>query len=448
MFERIAITLPEILQEDARLVIRALECGYSRVHLRKPEASEEEVAGIIEQIPVRFRSRISIHYYPELAVRYGLGGIHLNQRSNKVPEGFIGLVSRSCHSLEELEKYKRECDYLFLSPVYDSISKKGYKSNFSKETLKKAAGQGIIDSKVYALGGVDESKAEELETLGFGGGAMLGCVWDRLVTPPAVLTIAGSDCSGGAGIQADIKTISAFGCYAASVITAVTAQNTLGVHSVEAVSPAMIREQMLAVFEDLDICAVKTGMIYDIQTAEAITDILKRYRSIPVICDPVMVSTSGSVLMKEDCRTYVEKELFPLCSLITPNLNEASLLAGIRISSVGQMKETAVNLSERYGCAVLIKGGHLDGDSMCDILYDGIMHEFTTERVHSSNLHGTGCTLSSAIASRLALNASGIFHPDSPLADAVRAAKAYIQTAISKAGRMHIGHGNGPLWHF
>ncbi len=448
MFERIAITLPEILQEDALLIIRALECGYSRVHLRKPEASEEEIAGIIEQIPVKFSNRISIHYYPDIAVLYGLGGIHLNQRSNKVPEGFDGLVSRSCHSLEEVEKYKRECDYLFLSPIYDSISKKGYKSNFSKETLKEAAEKRIIDSKVYALGGVDESKVTELESLGFGGGAMLGCVWKRLETPPAVLTIAGSDCSGGAGIQADIKTISAFGCYAASAITAITAQNTLGVRSVEAISPAMIQNQMQAVFEDLDISAVKIGMIYDIHTAEAITEILEKYPDIPVICDPVMVSTSGSVLMKDDCRAYVEKELFPLCSLITPNLNEASLLAGIRISSVGQMKETAVKLSERYGCAVLVKGGHLDGDSMCDILYDGTIHEFETAKVHSSNLHGTGCTLSSAIASHLALSTYGIFPPDSPLADAVGAAKAYIRTAISKASRMHIGNGNGPLWHF
>lgn len=448
MFERIAITLPEILQEDALLIIRALECGYSRVHLRKPEASEEEIAGIIEQIPVKFRNRISIHYYPDIAVLYGLGGIHLNQRSNKVPAGFRGLVSRSCHSLEEVEKYKSECDYLFLSPIYDSISKKGYKSNFSKETLKKAAEQRIIDSKVYALGGVNESKVEEIESLGFGGGAMLGCVWNRLETPPAVLTIAGSDSSGGAGIQADIKTISAFRCYAASVITAITAQNTLGVRSVEAVSPAIIRDQMLAVFEDLNINAVKTGMIYDIHTAEAITDILEKYPNIPVICDPVMVSTSGTVLMKDDCRTYVEKELFPLCSLITPNLNEASLLAGCRIKTVEQMKETAVKLSERYGCAVLVKGGHLEGNSMCDILYDGTIHEFETAKVHSSNLHGTGCTLSSAIASHLALSTYGIFPPDSPLADAVSAAKAYIRTAISKAGRMHIGNGNGPLWHF
>lgn len=462
------------MPEDARLIIRALDKGYTRIHIRKPNATDEQVADIIEQIPLSYRKRISIHYQLDLAVVYGLGGIHLNSRNHIIPPGFKGLVSRSCHSLDEIKQYKDACDYLFLSPIYDSISKKGYKSGFDADVLAKAGQEGIIDCKVCALGGVTPARLSELEELGFGGAAMLGCVWDELETPPIVLTIAGSDCSGGAGIQADIKTISALGCYAASVITAVTSQNTLGVRQVEQVSPDMVRSQLSAVFDDLNVSAIKIGMIHETATAKAITDILRLHPEIPVICDPVMVSTSGTVLMNEECRNYIEKELFPLCTLITPNLHETSVLIGHRteIRTASQMEEAAATLSAKYGCAVLIKGGHLEGDNMIDILYDGTIHKFTTEKIISRNLHGTGCTLSSAIASYLALlqgnshsrlnqgnnhnnhnthnnhNAGQMRQYAAALPEAVQAGKSYTRSAISNASRMEIGHGNGPLWHF
>ena len=436
----IAITLPDIIDGDASLIVRALQKGYDRVHLRKPSASVEEIMGIIEKIPHEYRDRVTLHEHHILAEIFGLGGIHLNRRFSDIPANFKGLISRSCHSLEEIAIYKNQCDYLFLSPIYDSISKAGYCSNFSADELAQACRNGIIDSRVYALGGVTRDKFPELENWGFGGGAMLGSVWSALTTPPVVLTIAGSDCSGGAGIQADIKTISALNCYGASVITAITAQNTVKVSAVEPVTQSLVARQMQAVFDDLDVACVKIGMIYNSESALAIIQELKKHTSVPIVYDPVMISTSGTELMKKECRELIEKELFPLCSLITPNLHEASLLSGIGISGISQMKEAAIHLYKKYGCAVLVKGGHLDSDTMSDLLYDGNFYEFATSKINSTNLHGTGCTLSSAIASYIALSAK--------LPEAVAKAKAFVQKAISNACGMSLGKGNGPLWHF
>lgn len=436
----IAITLPDIIDGDARMIVSAIERGYDRVHLRKPSASVEEIMGIIEKIPHEYRDRVTLHEHHILAEIFGLGGIHLNHRFSDIPNDYQGLISRSCHSLEEIATYKDQCDYLFLSPIYDSISKAGYCSNFSAEELAAAGRNGIIDSKVIALGGVTRDKFPELESWGFGGGAMLGAVWSEHITPPVVLTIAGSDCSAGAGIQADIKTISALNCYGASVITAITAQNTMGVSGVEPVTPSMIARQMQAVFDDLDVACVKIGMIYNSESAFAIIQELKKHPSVPIVYDPVMISTSGTELMKEECRQLIEHQLFPLCSLITPNIHEAALLSGMDISTTSQMKEAALRLHQKYGCAVLVKGGHLDSDTMSDLLYDGNLYEFATSKINSTNLHGTGCTIASAIASYIALGAK--------LPEAVAKAKAFVQKAISNACGMSLGKGNGPLWHF
>lgn len=439
--KKIAITFPEVIDGDARLIVRALKKGYDRVHLRKPSASIMEIANIIEKIPLEYRSRVTLHEHHSLAGIFGLGGIHLNRRFSDIPIDFKGLVSRSCHSFDEIIRHKDRCDYLFLSPIYNSISKAGYCSNFTAAELAEARRDGIIDSKVYALGGVTEEKFAELADWGFGGGAMLGSVWSGLMNPPVVLSIAGSDSCGGAGIQADIKTISALDCYAASVITAITAQNTLGVSGIEPVTPSMIAMQMQAVFDDLNVAGVKIGMIHNSESALAIVKELKNHPSVPIVCDPVMLSTSGTELMKKGCRELIENELFPLCTLITPNLLEAELLSGMTISTPVQMKSAAISLSRKYGCAVLVKGGHLDSDTMSDVLYDGDeIHEYSTAKINSANLHGTGCTLSSAIASHLSLGAK--------LPDAVAKAKTFVHKAISNAALMNIGKGNGPLWHF
>ncbi len=258
--------------------------------------------------------------------------------------------------------------------------------------------------------------------------------------PPVVLSVAGSDSSGGAGIQADIKTVSALGCYAASVVTAVTAQNTQGVRDVFGVPPELIRAQLDAVMEDMPVAAVKTGMLFDEAAVRAVVETLRRHRPRFVVCDPVMIATSGSRLIADGAAYVMSRELFPLVTLLTPNLHEASVLLGSPIRTLEQMRRAAHELACRYGVAVLVKGGHLSGDRMCDVLFsDGKTAAFEGERIDSANLHGTGCTLSSAIASFLALGRE--------LPDAVAEAKRYVIRAIAAARAMSLGQGNGPLWH-
>ena len=257
-----------------------------------------------------------------------------------------------------------------------------------------------------------------------------------------VLTIAGSDSSGGAGIQADIKTISALGGYAASVITAVTVQNTLGVHAVQSVLPEIVRGQIEAVMDDLQPVAIKIGMVSDIQIVRTIVDCLREYIPEYIVYDPVMVSTSGRKLMSDETIEEIKRELLPLVTLITPNLDEASVLTDKSIHNIHEMQEAAKRLVDEYQTSVLIKGGHLEGDRMCDLLHtsESIFHIYEEKKIESNNLHGTGCTLSSAIATNLAKGY--------PLRESIQHAKSYITQAIIAGKDLHIGHGNGPLWHF
>lgn len=260
--------------------------------------------------------------------------------------------------------------------------------------------------------------------------------------PAVVLSIAGSDCSGGAGIQADIKAISALGAYAATAITAVTVQNTRGVSEVHALPPTVVAAQVEAVLSDLRPGALKIGMIDSAATASALCEVLRKYPAAPVVYDPVMISTSGMHLMAPDTMEAVRSSLFPLLTLVTPNLHEAEALAGCRVRTVDEMQEVARQLAHRYGCAFLVKGGHLSGDAMCDVLCDeqGSISLFSTPRVHSGNLHGTGCTLSAAIATGLAQGYS--------LEKSVERAKNYVSRCIEAGSELRIGEGNGPLWHF
>lgn len=260
-----------------------------------------------------------------------------------------------------------------------------------------------------------------------------------------VLTIAGSDCSGGAGIQADLKTIGAYGLYGMSVVTAVTSQNTQGVQGVWPVPPEVVGEQLCAVFEDIFPDAVKIGMLATQENIYAVAGCLKKYRGCVgqrpfVVLDPVLISTSGRLLLEEEAQKVLTEELFPMTDLVTPNLPEAEKLSGMRISSGEDRERAAKELALRYGCSVLIKGGHKEG-AADDLLYDSCAAVFTWyhgERIQSRNTHGTGCTLSSAVA-------CGMARGDS-LGKAVGAAKEYITGAIRDG--MDLGRGNGPLNHF
>lgn len=259
---------------------------------------------------------------------------------------------------------------------------------------------------------------------------------------PCVLTVAGSDCSGGAGIQADIKTISALGAYAASAITAVTVQNTCGVADVFSVPPHVVSAQMEAVMTDIAPTAVKIGMISDAEVVRAIAQVLSRFRPRHVVFDPVMISSSGRRLMEEEAIEAIQAELFPLCTLITPNMDEAAYLLQRPIASTTDMQAAAQDLLQYGSEAVLLKGGHLKDGQMNDVLQTKIpLHTYiySAPKVETPNTHGTGCTLSSAITTFLALGHS--------LPNAVEQAKDYVHRSLEAGKDIQIGHGHGPMNH-
>lgn len=251
------------------------------------------------------------------------------------------------------------------------------------------------------------------------------------------LTIAGSDSSGGAGIQADIKTMTAHGVYAMSAIAALTAQNTTGVYGIMEVTADFLANQLDCIFTDIYPDAVKIGMLSSGAIMETVAAKLREYKAVHVVLDPVMVATSGSRLMKEDAAAVMRRELFPLAEVITPNIPEAEVLTGMEIRCGEDMERAAKILWENCGCAVLCKGGHRVNDANDLLCIDGEFRWIKGERIDNPNTHGTGCTLSSAIACNLALGFS--------LEESVRRAKTYLSGALG-AG-LDLGKGSGPLNH-
>lgn len=257
-----------------------------------------------------------------------------------------------------------------------------------------------------------------------------------------VLTIAGSDSGAGAGIQADLKTISALGCYASTAITAVTAQNTLGVQAIHWMPAKIVIAQVISVLGDLKPAVIKIGMIGQPSLIQAIVEILSAYASIPVIFDPVMIASSGKHLMVAEAVQVIKDSLIPMVALLTPNLDEAALLTGLPVTNLQEM-ETAAAAILALGCkAVLIKGGHLNGTELFDIYMDAAGgHEVIhSTRIVSSNTHGTGCTLSAAIAAYLSLGYT--------MLHAITCAKHYVHQAILHGAEVQTGSGQGPLNHF
>ena len=251
------------------------------------------------------------------------------------------------------------------------------------------------------------------------------------------LTIAGSDCSGGAGIQADIKTMTMNGVFAMSAITALTAQNTLGVRAIQESTPDFLKDQLDAVFEDIFPDAVKIGMVASSELICVISDRLKYHKAKNIVVDPVMVATSGSALMKNDALNTLTEELLPLATLVTPNIPEAEVLSGMTIETKDDMIKAAKHIGDSFHCSVLLKGGHSINDAN-DLLYEkGELVWFNGKRIDNPNTHGTGCTLSSAIASNLAKGFS--------LSQSVQRAKDYISGAL--AAMLDLGEGSGPMNH-
>lgn len=258
-----------------------------------------------------------------------------------------------------------------------------------------------------------------------------------------VLTIAGSDSGGGAGIQADIKAISAMGCFASSAITAITAQNTLGVDAVHPVPLDILAAQIDAVLSDIGTDAIKIGMLHSAEVVSLVANKIEQYGITNVVLDPVMVSTSGHRLIEIEAIEVLKQRLIPLARVITPNLPEAEILSGCTITAQQDFPQIATLLSHNNTTSVLLKAGHLNGDTLTDYFYnaeDGTMTLLPSKRVETRNTHGTGCTLSSALAAALARGES--------LTEAAISAKRYIEQAIITGAKYDIGHGHGPVNHF
>lgn len=252
-----------------------------------------------------------------------------------------------------------------------------------------------------------------------------------------ILTIAGSDCSGGAGIQADIKTITAHKMYALSAITALTAQNTTGVYAVQDSTPEFVANQLDCIFKDIAPDSIKIGMVSNAQIIKVISEKLKEYKASKIVVDPVMVSTSGSKLLNDNAMDNLINKLLPLASIITPNIPEAEVLCGFNINTPNDMIKAAESISKSTNAAILIKGGHLE-DTADDLLYNnGKITWFHGEKIDNPNTHGTGCTLSSAIACSLSNNLS--------VEESIKNAKDYITGALRDG--LNLGQGSGPLNH-
>jgi hydroxymethylpyrimidine/phosphomethylpyrimidine kinase len=258
-----------------------------------------------------------------------------------------------------------------------------------------------------------------------------------------VLTIAGSDSGGGAGIQADLKTFAALGCYGMSAVTALTAQNTVGVSGIHPVPPDFAAAQISAVLEDIGADAVKIGMLYSAELIRVVAEQLRKFNARNIVLDPVMVAQSGDRLLRDDAVGAMTEVLMPLADVVTPNIPEAEVLLGRDIRSVEDMRRAARDLGRFGSRSILVKGGHREGDDSSDLLYVCREDRFVTltaERISSRNTHGTGCTLSSAIAARLARGDT--------LEDAVPRAKEYISRAIRAGSDYTLGRGHGPVHHF
>ncbi|WP_372645034.1 bifunctional hydroxymethylpyrimidine kinase/phosphomethylpyrimidine kinase [Ancylomarina sp.] len=258
-----------------------------------------------------------------------------------------------------------------------------------------------------------------------------------------VLTIAGSDSGGGAGIQADIKSISACQCYASSAITAITAQNTIGVRDIHAIPSEILRSQIEAVLDDIGTDAIKIGMLHSPESIQIVANCLDKYQIKNVVLDPVMVATSGDKLLLDEAINHLKTVLFPKVRIITPNLPEAEILLGRKIEKQSEFRTIAKELANKYQVSVLLKAGHLNDEDLIDVLYDFESSEsldLASKRIETKNTHGTGCCLSSALASFLARGFS--------ISESAQLAKAYITESIKAGTDYEIGKGHGPVHHF
>lgn len=447
----------------AQQVEDALKGGATFIQLREKEldydaflAEAFEVKALCQKYGVPFVINDNV----DIAIACDADGVHVGQsdmEAGNVREklGSDKIIGVSAHTVEEaLRAQERGADYLGVGAVFGTSTKADAETvsfGLLKDICK------AVDIPVVAIGGISEKNIKQLTGTGIDGVAVVSAVFasddikgasERLlalsketVSAKAeikkVLTIAGSDCSGGAGIQADIKTITAHKLYAMSAITALTAQNTTGVYGIMEATPEFVANQLDCIFTDIRPDAVKIGMVSNSKIIEVIVDKLKEYKAENIVVDPVMVATSGSKLLNDEACDALITKLLPLGTVITPNIPEAEVLCGFEIKGTDDMVKAAEKISAMVNGGILIKGGHLVSTAT-DLLYkDGKVQWFSSERIDNPNTHGTGCTLSSAIASNLAMGYS--------LAESIANAKKYLTGALR--AQLNLGKGSGPMEH-
>ncbi len=468
-------------RDMAWIVREAAAGGVTMVQLREKECSTAEFIDLARElkralsplgIPLIINDRVDV------ALAVDADGVHIGQsdmpydvaRRLLGPDKIIGL---SVETMEEvIAANALDVDYIGISPVYATPTKTDTLAPFGLEGIEEV--MRLSRHRCVAIGGMNRNTIGEVIARGVEGVAVVSAIVAadspreaseelsaiirrnrisntriiqnskfKIQNYPRVLTIAGSDSGGGAGIQADIKSISANGCFAASAITAITAQNTLGVNAVEGLSIEIIEGQIDAVLSDIGADSIKIGMLHSAEVVLCVARMLRKYNIKDVVLDPVMVSTSGHRLIEESAIEVLKAELMPMARVITPNIPEAEILLGEAISKQGDLPAAARRLAEQYGVSVLLKAGHLVNDELIDIFYNHETEEvveLSAHRIDTRNTHGTGCTLSSALAAQLAKGLS--------LTEAARAAKHYINQAIIRGARQEIGHGHGPVAHF
>lgn len=457
-----AITDRECLKgKDMKLQVElAVQGGATMIQLREKNISTEKLAEIAAELVTvchKHGVKLIVNDDWKAAVLSGADGVHIGLEDASVAEirantdtAFI--IGATAKTVEQAKKAQAQgASYIGVGAVFSSPTKKNA-VRITPAELREICRS--VSIPAVAIGGITKDNMWGLRGCGNRGIAVVSAVfgadnpytaakelaetWKKVYNTRTALTIAGSDCSGGAGIQADIKTMQAHNVYAMSVITALTAQNTTGVTGIHSVPPEFIAQQIDMVFSDIRPDAVKIGMISSPETAEAIADRLKYWKAENIVVDPVAAATSGADLSSASAYKKVKDLLFPIAALVTPNIPEAELITGIKINDLKDMYESAKIIAEKYGCNVLCKGGHLK-DSADDLLYrnNGKYKWFEGRKIDNPNTHGTGCTLSSAVASNLA---KGYIYEK-----AVMYAKEYISCAL--LSQINLGSGNGPLNH-
>lgn len=443
---------------------RALRGGVSVLQYRAKDVSYQErcaEGGALKRLCSGFGVPFIVNDDLQLAKELDADGVHLGQDDGGIAEAreLLGpgkVIGRSTHDREEAQRAEREgADYIGFGAIYPTGSKV-VTHQPGVEGL--AAIRASVKVPIVAIGGITPANASRVIDAGADALAVISsvlshprpevvaaellllCNRTKPLPRGAVLSIAGSDSGGGAGIQADIKTVTLLGSYAASVVTALTAQNTRGVASIHGLPPSFVRDQLDAVLTDIPIDVIKTGMLHTPAIIAALAEYLgERNVIVPMVIDPVMIAKGGAALLEREAVQVFCDQLLPLAYLLTPNVPEAERLLGRPIQNETDMERAAADLHAMGAANVLVKGGHLTGRSSTDILFDGTRcHHFASERIFTSNTHGTGCSYASAIAALLAQG--------EPLLTAVSRAKQFITSAIRHSRTL--GKGHSPVNHF